>query len=102
MEAQKAAIGQTVQGRAGECPEIPSDLMFYWTAYQDLATERPQGGYYAIPYFKIVEYAKVWRADFDLLKMMIWAIDSLYLKYWKDKAPKPDVTRDRRMNRANG
>lgn len=73
-------------GSVGSCPEISENIMFYWNAYQDLATERPTGGYFSIPFFKIKQYADIFKSDLETLKLIIWAIDSRYLKHCKVKA----------------
>lgn len=55
----------------------------YWEAYQDLQSERraPRS---SIPISAILTYADRYALDPDTLKRVVWKVDGVLLKYWKD------------------
>ena len=56
----------------------------YWEAYQDLQSERraPRS---QIPISAILTYADRYGLDPDTLKRIVWRVDRVLLKHWKDQ-----------------
>lgn len=73
--------------------EVPAHLRYFWDAFWDLATDRPEG-VRAIPFSSLHHYACRYGLDdlddFERFKALVWAIDRVQL----DVSLAPAVTED--------
>lgn len=81
-----------------KAPQISRDYLFFWTAYIELATERPasMGGQMPIPLSAIRAYADDLGMDereYDELKTVIRAVDSRHCRLLNEKAEKASKAR---------
>jgi len=73
-------MGQKAPERAGNPPDIEPSYQVWWTAWQDLTTDRPGGGLYSIPFSAMANYADRYGLDLELLKLIVWKLDGLFLE----------------------
>lgn len=89
------AQGNSLSG-AGEAPEIETGLLFVWSAFWELSTERQIGmGLGPIPHSAIQSFARdhqVVGDHLDSLKVIIRAVDAEYLRLLAPKNPKQPNT----------
>jgi len=78
-------MGELPPGRVGKAPDIQPHYLLWWTAWQDLSTERLGG---AIPFHAMREYAVYHKLNLNLLKRIVWGLDAKYLEWQKKKAAK--------------
>lgn len=72
-------------------------LALYLNAWYDLDSERPvnEAGVGRIPYTSILAYAKAYDFDYEQMSDLcryVREMDGAYVKYLREKAPKPPKT----------
>lgn len=85
VQAQYAEGDRLPPRRTGNVPEIDPSFQLWWTAWQDLSTERPTGGLVTIPFGAIADYADRYDLDLGLLKIIIWGLDEIFLEHEKER-----------------
>jgi hypothetical protein len=85
VQAQYADGGRRPPNRAGNVPEIDPSLQLWWTAWQDLSTDRPVGGLVTIPFGAIASYADRYQLDLGLTKMIVWGLDEVFLEHERER-----------------
>ena len=86
-------MGYDIPETVADKPEVRTDLIFYWEAYLDLSQDRTIGfSLGPIPWRAIndwaIRYSITDPEEFQILKELIWKIDTAYLKYQEDNRKK--------------
>lgn len=78
-------MGREPPGRIGNVPEIEPSYLLWWTAWQDLKTERAPGGLYPIPITTVRKYAEDNDLDYTMLKDVVYGLDGFFTNYLEKK-----------------
>ena len=85
-----------------DCPELLPDEPFYVDAWQELCTERPAtfGGMRAIPYSKIIEYARNHDYPEDMYDFFVGVIRGIDAGFFKRMEQKQENERRKQKQSA--